>query len=59
MTTVYSVSFYANITEIATRSYNCRFTQLNPTKKVMLLYKNVQIRRCKWSFFQSAEYNHY
>ena len=26
MTTVYIVSFYANIAKIGTRSYHCRFT---------------------------------
>ena len=32
----------------------------NPTKEVMLLYKNiVLIRCCKSITFQSAEYNHY
>ena len=109
MTTVYTVSFYADITKIGTRSYHCRFKlQLhdaiyrlrfysnslihilslsnslnniasiqknqgdkshrvivalldqNPTKKEMLLYKEiVVIRCCKWISFQSAEYNYY
>ena len=48
MTTVYIVSFYANITKIGTRCYYCRFTQfyfyfnfqIYLTKKVMLLYKS-------------------
>ena len=32
----------------------------NQTKKVMLLYKKlVLIRCCKWSSFQSVEYNHH
>ena len=33
MTTVYIVSFYANITKIGTRSYHCRFTQSKPDKE--------------------------
>ena len=33
MTTVYIVSFYANITTIGTRSYHCRFTQSKPDKE--------------------------
>ena len=33
MTTVYIVSFYANITKNGTRSYHCRFTESNPDKK--------------------------
>ena len=33
MTTVYIVSFYANITKIRTRSYHCRFTQSKPDKE--------------------------
>ena len=33
MTTVYIVSFYTNITKIATRSYHCRFTQSKPDKE--------------------------
>ena len=33
MTTVYNVSFYANVTKIGTRSYHCRFTQLEPDKE--------------------------
>ena len=41
MTTVYIVSFYANISEIGTRSYHCGFTQSKPEKKVMLLYKKL------------------
>ena len=32
----------------------------NPTKKVMLLHeRSILIGCCKWSSFQSAEYNHY
>ena len=30
----------------------------NPTKKVMLLYKNALISCCKWISFLSAKYNH-
>ena len=43
MTAVCIVSFYANITKfkIGTRSYHFRFTQSNPTKKVMLLCKKL------------------
>ena len=33
MTPVYIVSFYANITKIATRSYHYRFTQSKPNKE--------------------------
>ena len=33
MTTVYIVSFYANIIKIGTRSYHRRFTQSNPDKE--------------------------
>ena len=33
MTTVYIVSFYANITTFGTRSYHCRFTQSKPDKE--------------------------
>ena len=33
MTTVYIVSFDANITKIGTRSYDCRFTQSKPDKE--------------------------
>ena len=33
MTTVYIVSFYANITKIGTRSYHCRFTQSRSDKE--------------------------
>ena len=33
MTTVYIVSFYANITKIETPSYHCRFAQSKPDKE--------------------------
>ena len=33
MTTVYSVSFYANITNIGTRYYHCNSTQLKHDKE--------------------------
>ena len=33
MTTVYIVSFYANITKIGTHSYHCRLTQSRPDKE--------------------------
>ena len=33
MTTVYTVSFYADITKIETRSYHCRFSQSKPDKE--------------------------
>ena len=33
MTTVYIVSFYANIAKIGTRSYQCRFAQTKPDKE--------------------------
>ena len=60
MTTVYIVSFYANITKIGTRSYHCRFTQSRPDKESHIaVTKNVLIRCCKWLSFQSAEYSHY
>ena len=32
MTTVYIVSFYANVTKIGTRSYHCRFTHSRQSK---------------------------
>ena len=60
MTTVYIVSFYANFTEIGTRSYQCSITQSNPHKEShVVVQKVVLIRCCKWISFQSAEYNHY
>ena len=60
MTAVYIVSFYANIIRIKPRSLiTAELLNQNPTKKVILLYKNVLIRCCKWLYFQSAEYNHY
>ena len=59
MTTVYIVSFYANITKIGKGSYHCRFTQSKPDKERHVFAKNVLIRCCKWLSFQSAEYNHY
>ena len=33
MTTVYIVSFYANISNTGTLSYPCRFTQSQPDKE--------------------------
>ena len=33
MTTVYIVSFYADIAKIGTSSYHCRFTQSKPDKE--------------------------
>ena len=33
MTTVYIVSFYANVAKIGTRSYHFRFTQSKPDKE--------------------------
>ena len=44
------VSFYANITEIETRSHHTAdLLNQNPTKKVMLPYKKiVLIGCCKW-----------
>ena len=33
MTTIYIVSFYANITKIGIQSYYCRFTQSKPDKE--------------------------
>ena len=33
MTTVYIISFYANIAKTGTRSYHCRFTQSKPDKE--------------------------
>ena len=33
MTTVYTVSFYANSTKNGTHSYHCRFTQSKPDKE--------------------------
>ena len=33
MTTVCIVSFYADITEIGTRSYHCRFTESKPDEE--------------------------
>ena len=60
MTTVYIVSFHANITKIETRSFHCRLTQSRPDKeRHVVVTKNVLIRCCKWLSFQSAEYNHY
>ena len=60
MTTVYIVSFYANITKIGKALITADLLNQNPTKKVMsVLQKNVLIRCCKWLSFQSAEYNHY
>ena len=60
MTTVYIVSFCANVTNIGTRSYHCRFTQSKHNKEShVAVLKNVLIRCRKWISFQSAEYNHY
>ena len=54
MTTVYIVSFYADITKIGTRSYHCRFPQSKPDKEShVAVLKNVLIRCCKWISFQS------
>ena len=45
MTTVYIVSFYANITKIGTHCYHCRFTQSKPDKEShVAVQKNVLIR---------------
>ena len=60
MTTVYIVSFYADIIKIETRSYHCRFTQSKPDREShVAAYKIVLIRCRKWLSFQSAEYNHH
>ena len=60
MTTIYIVSFYANITEIGTRSYHCRFTQSKSDKESRVAVQKIfLISCCKWISFQSAVYNHY
>ena len=41
MTTVYNVSFYANITKIGTRSYHCRFTQSKPDKESHVVVQKI------------------
>ena len=57
MTTVYFVSFYANITKIGTRSYHCTFTPSKPDKEShVVVSKIILIRCCKWISFQSAEH---
>ena len=43
MTTIYIVSFYANITKIG---IHCRFSQSKPDKKIMLLYEKIVLIRC-------------
>ena len=41
MATVYIVSYYANFTQIGTRSYNCRFTQSRPDME-----SHVAVKKC-------------
>ena len=54
------VSFYADITEIGTRSYHCRFIHSKPDKESHAVVKKIVLIRCrKWISFQSAEYSHY
>ena len=44
MTTVYIVSIYANITEIGTHSYHCKFTQSKVNKEAHVdVQKSVSI----------------
>ena len=51
MTTVYIVSFYANITKIAWNTLLSLQIYSIMTKKVMLLYKEIiLIRCCRWIF---------